>query len=148
MKTFLYALICLAFFTGCNSENQSNESGLDAATIETDKPEVKEPKFEFKERVWDFGTITEGERVEHTFKFKNVGEGDLVISNCTASCGCTIPEWPKEPIPPGGEGQIKVEFNSAGKSDAVTKDITIFANTVPVKSTLQIKVFINKKDTE
>ena len=147
MKTIFYTLICLAVLTSCNNQNSSNDGGLDATTIETDKEDVKEPKFEFKERVWDFGNITEGERVEHTFKFKNVGEGDLVISNCTASCGCTIPEWPKEPIPPGGEGQIKVEFNSAGKSDAVTKDITIFANTTPVKSTLQIKVFINKKES-
>jgi hypothetical protein len=146
MKTNIYALIFLAFLASCDSKTSNNEAGLDATTIETDKEDVKEPKFEFKERVWDFGNITEGERVEHTFKFKNVGEGDLVISNCTASCGCTIPEWPKEPIPPGGEGQIKVEFNSAGKSDAVTKDITIFANTTPVKSTLQIKVFINKKE--
>ncbi|MFB1003804.1 MAG: DUF1573 domain-containing protein, partial [Bacteroidia bacterium] len=78
----------------------------------------------FSQSKWDFGTITEGERVEHTFKFVNDGKSDLVISSATASCGCTIPNWPKEPIAPGEESEIKVEFNSTGKSDMVTKDIT------------------------
>ena len=98
-----------------------------------------------KDMTHDFGKVTDGERVEHTFKFTNTGEADLVISSATASCGCTIPDWPKEPIAPGEKGEIKVEFNSAGKSDMVTKDITILANTNPVKTILQIKVFVEKK---
>ena len=69
----------------------------------------------------------------------------LVISSCTASCGCTVPQWPREPIAPGKSGEIKVVFNSAGKGGLVSKDITILANTNPVKTVLQIKVDIDKK---
>jgi hypothetical protein len=87
----------------------------------------------------------DGEVVEHTFRFTNTGSKDLVISSASASCGCTIPNWPKEPIAPGEKGEIKVEFNSNGKKDMVTKDITILANTNPVKTILQIKVFVEKK---
>ena len=144
MKKIIYILLISTFAIGCNSTNSENKT-IEASAIETDNPDIKEPKFEFKETVWDFGTIEEGESVEHTFKFKNVGKGDLVISNCSASCGCTIPQWPKEPLAPGEEGSIKVVFNSAGKSGVQTKDVTILANTIPVKTVLQINVMINKK---
>lgn len=139
MKAVYFILLISFFATACNSEKTNGR--IDASDIETTS-NVKEPKFEFKESSWDFGKIKQGERVEHTFKFKNVGNGDLIISSAAASCGCTIPDWPKEPIAPGEEGKIKVEFNSAGKSDMVTKDVTILANTNPVKSVLQIKVFV------
>ncbi len=145
MTNKLLLIAFLAFtLASCNSQPESSNQ-MSAELIETDSESVKEAKIEFKETVWDFGNIVDGERVIHTFKFTNVGEGDLLISSCTASCGCTIPEWPKEPIPPGGEGSIKVEFNSTGKSGNVTKDITILSNANPVKSVLQIKVFVSKK---
>jgi hypothetical protein len=143
MKSIFYLTIALFVFAGCNKSKDG--SALEASTIEKSESNVKEPKFNFNETAWDFGKITEGDRVEHTFKFKNVGESDLIISNCSASCGCTIPNWPKEPIAPGESGTIKVEFNSAGKSDLVTKDVTILANTNPVKTMLQIKVFVEKQ---
>mgnify|MGYP000026475282 CR=1 FL=1 len=146
MKNILYITLSLLFFVSCSNGPKEDTSGLDASIIETDAGSTKEPAFTFKETAWDFGTITEGERVEHTFKFKNSGNADLVISSAKASCGCTIPSPPKEPIAPGEESEIKVEFNSAGKSDMVTKDITILANTNPVKTMLQIKVFVEKKD--
>ena len=143
MKNIILLVFVIILASSCG-QKKSDNNGLDAAAIETQNANVKEPVLEFKNKDWDFGKITEGERVEHSFKFKNTGEGDLIISNCSASCGCTIPEWPKEPIAPGEEGVIKVEFNSAGKSDNVTKDITILANTNPVKTVLQIKVFVEK----
>jgi hypothetical protein len=143
MKSIFYLTLALFVFAGCNKSKDG--SALEASTIEKSESNVKEPKFSFNETAWDFGKITEGDRVEHTFKFKNVGESDLIISNCSASCGCTIPNWPKEPIAPGESGTIKVEFNSAGKSDLVTKDVTILANTNPVKTMLQIKVFVEKQ---
>ena len=145
MKNIIYVSLTLLFFVAC-SNGPKEDGGLDASIIETDAGSTKEPVITFKENAWDFGTITEGERVEHTFKFKNTGNADLVISSAKASCGCTIPSPPKEPIAPGESSEIKVEFNSAGKSDMVTKDITILANTNPVKTMLQIKVFVKKKD--
>ena len=128
----------------CNQKTSESQK-LDTNTIETDQNSNKEPAISFNNKIWDFGTITDGEVVEHTFRFTNTGTKDLVISSASASCGCTIPEWPKEPIAPGEKGEIKVEFNSNGKKDMVTKDITILANTNPVKTILQIKVFVEKK---
>ncbi len=145
MRKVILIVMVAALTTACNNASKKKNK-MDTAVIETNDNSTTEPKMTFSSTSWDFGTITEGERVEHTFKFVNDGNSDLVISSATASCGCTIPEWPKEPIAPGEKGEIKVEFNSTGKSDMVTKDITILANTNPVKSILQINVFITKKD--
>ncbi len=147
MKNIFYLLVSFILIASCSS-GPKDVSELDAAIIETDNDGTKEPKMKFKDDItaWDFGKITEGERVEHTFKFTNVGSSDLVISSATASCGCTIPSPPKEPIAPGESSEIKVEFNSAGKSDMVIKDVTILANSNPVKTMLQIKAFVEKKE--
>lgn len=118
---------------------------LSCTSPETKNSIIDGSEITFEKKVYDFGTITEGEVVEHTFKFTNTGDTDLIISNASASCGCTIPDWPKEPIAPGKQGKIKVKFNSNGKKDMITKDITILANTDPVKTILQIKVFVEKK---
>ena len=143
MKKIAYTLILGLFFAACgNADKSDKDLSTDAIEHQSDN---KEPKFEFEETSWDFGTITDGDRVEHSFKFKNVGNDDLVIGNVTTSCGCTAPEWPRTPIGPGEESKITVEFNSAGKSDLVNKDITIYANTVPVQTKLRIKAFVNKK---
>ncbi|MBW8684877.1 DUF1573 domain-containing protein [Chitinophaga sp. B61] len=85
----------------------------------------------FDEMAHNFGNITEGERVEYSFKFTNTGNGDLLITDATSSCGCTVPEWPKEPIKPGKTSYMKVVFNSAGKEGYTEKEIIIRANTKP-----------------
>ena len=71
--------------------------------------------FKFNEEKFDFGDITQGAKVEHIFKFTNTGIKPLVISNIITSCGCTAPTWPHTPIPPKGESEIKIDFNSTGK---------------------------------
>lgn len=143
-KISLIVLSCSLFFACSSSDNSNNNDQVGASTIEFSDDQTAEPKFEFEHETWDFGTITDGDRVEHTFKFKNSGNANLVIADVNASCGCTIPSWTTKPIEPGEEGKIKVEFNSAGKSGQVSKDITILANTVPVKTKLRIKVFVEK----
>lgn len=84
---------------------------------------------QFETTTYDFKKITDGEIVQHKFKFKNIGKGDITISNVTASCGCTTPEWTKELVPPGGEGYVLATFNSSGKGDKngprVEKSITV-----------------------
>jgi hypothetical protein len=84
--------------------------------------------IEFEETKHNFGTIKEGEKVRHSYKFKNTGDHPLVISNATASCGCTVPSYPKEPIAPGGSGVIEVEFNSKGKPGHQQKNVMIYSN--------------------
>ena len=97
------------------------------------------PEFEFTEEVVDFGDISQGESVKKRFEFKNVGNSDLIISNASGSCGCTVPSWPRQPIRPGQKGVIDVEFNSEGKSGRQHKTVTLIANTVPNKKTLALK---------
>ncbi len=76
----------------------------------------------------DFGDIIEKQKVEHTFTFKNTGKIDLLINNCEAACGCTVPRWPKQPIKPGETGDIKVVFDSEGRSGVNNKMVTVYAN--------------------
>ncbi|WP_421873767.1 DUF1573 domain-containing protein [Marinoscillum sp.] len=119
-------------------------------TAKATEPEVKPdgplPSFEFAEESHDFGSITEGEVVEHTFTFKNTGDAPLIISSATASCGCTVPDWPKEPIPVGEEGKIEVRFDSKKKPGIQNKTITITANTYPKLNRLRIKANVQKAD--
>ena len=112
------------------------------------KPEGPLPTFEFTETEHDFGTINEGDVVSHTFKFKNTGEAPLIIQSAKGSCGCTVPTWPKDPIPVGGEGEIVAEFNSKGKPNIQNKTVTITANTWPKQSTLRIKAMVTPAPKE
>lgn len=85
-------------------------------------------KISFDEKKHNFGTITEGEKVKHSFHFRNTGEHPLLITNAVASCGCTVPSYPKEPIPPGGDGNIEVEFNSTNRVGHQQKNVMIYSN--------------------
>lgn len=95
---------------------------------------------------FDFGSTDEGEIVKHVFKFKNTGSEPLVISNAKGSCGCTVPTWPKEPVPPGGVGEIKIEFNTKGKPGRQSKRVTVTGNTVPTETFLEITGEVRGKE--
>ena len=79
----------------------------------------------------NFGKIKAGAKARHVFKFKNTGKEPLIIADAKASCGCTTPSWPKEPIAPGKIGELVVEFDSSGKFGGQSKRVTIIANTNP-----------------
>jgi len=93
----------------------------------------------------DFGKIEEGKNLEVSFRFKNVGDKPLVISNVTASCGCTVPETPKEPFAPGQTGVIKASFNSTGKQGTQSKQVNVFANLDPAMISLSFHVEVKAK---
>lgn len=95
-------------------------------------------KIAFNESQFDFGTLKDGDKARHVFKFKNTGDKPLTISNATGSCGCTVPQFPREPIMPGAEGEINVEFDSKGKVGKQSKTVTVTANTDPVQTVLTI----------
>jgi len=82
----------------------------------------------FKEKSINFGDITQGDKVSHTFTFTNSGNSPLIISNVAVTCGCTATNWPKEPIAPGKTSEISVSFNSAGKMGAQNSVIRIYSN--------------------
>lgn len=123
---------------GCDNRQQGQTAQATVAG--------KLPKISFDEKgIYDFGQLTEGDTVEHVFTFTNTGEFPLIINNITASCGCTTPEWPREPIAPGTKSSIKVRFNSRGKMGQQNKTITVFANTDPAMTDLQFKAMVNPK---
>lgn len=87
------------------------------------------PILELAETNFSFGNIKEGDKVEHVYKFKNVGKSDLLIIDAKPTCGCTVPEFTKTPVKPGETGQIKIVFNSAGKKGKQQKYINLVTNT-------------------
>lgn len=97
------------------------------------------PILQFEETVFDFGTIYESDVIHKKFTFKNTGTAPLLILKATSSCGCTIPEWPEVPIPPDSSGVILVKFDSANKEGYQNKEVSIFANTFPNKTTISVK---------
>ncbi len=106
----------------------------------------KTTSAKFDETSYDWGTIAENEKMTHVFKFKNTGTNDMIISDAHGSCGCTVPEWPKEPIKPGKSSQIKVIFDSKGKAGDQSKSVTITANTEPSSMILMIKGKVTPKE--
>jgi uncharacterized protein DUF1573 len=114
------------------------------ACKDEDKPTTNSvlPVMSFAEQQFDFGTIQQGDVVEHVFEFTNTGNTNLVIANAVGSCGCTVPEYPEAPVAPGESGEIIVKFNSAGKSGRQTKTVTITTNTTKGTETLTIKANI------
>ncbi|MGB1242228.1 MAG: DUF1573 domain-containing protein [Chitinophagales bacterium] len=161
MKTFFELIVIAAtlfIFTACSqtsaNENQNklgNETELvqeitlpveKAALLETGN--IPKTMMSFASMTHDFGTIEEGDKVSHVFTFTNSGDEPLIISDVKSSCGCTSKEWPKEPVAPGAESQITVEFNSKGKPGKQTKSITVNANTDPNPIRLTIKANVNK----
>ncbi len=97
----------------------------------------------FLEPEFDFGEATEGDIVTHQFKFTNTGKVPLTIMNARSTCGCTIPEWPEEPIAPGGTGEITAKFNTDMKKELQKKVITVTANTYPNETKITLKGMVN-----
>ncbi len=126
---------------GCDGAQKTSETAGIAST-------GKMPKIELAEKdVFDFGFLTEGDTVEHVFTFKNTGNFPLIINNITASCGCTTPEWSRDPIAPGSESFVRVRFNSRHKEGEQNKTVTIFANTEPAMTDIRFRAMVNPKPT-
>jgi len=147
MRKFFLSITCLAVLAACNNQktvenNADSKETSEIAAVDTSNA----PAFKFEKEVYDFGEIKEGEKVTYDFKFKNIGNSPLIISSATATCGCTIPDYPKEPVAPGAEGVIRVIFNSAGKPGMQNKIVSITANTVP--SLTELNILGNVKATE
>jgi len=140
MKNKLIASLLVAVVFFITSFTKLNEN------IKSVKTE-KQTEITFNEKVYNFGTIQQGDKVSHFFTFKNTGKYNLIISRAIGSCGCTIPEYPKTPILPGKSGKMKVSFNSKGKSGKQTKTVSVYANvpkggvTITIKANIKVKTF-------
>ena len=154
-KTIFFILALAAMFSACQNDNGVQEirdgNGPNAnlirnpATADMPLDTNQLARIVFEGAEFDFGTINEGDIIEHRYKFTNTGKVPLSILNARASCGCTTPDWPKEPIPPGGTGEIYAKFNSDGRTGDQSKIIVVTANTHPNETKVKLKGHVNEK---
>ena len=149
MSRLLILLSLLAFFSCKNSSGEStvNSDSVSNSESANGKTNSNLPEIKFEEEVFDFGKMTQGEHVSHSFIFKNIGSKNLIISGANGSCGCTVPEWPKEPIKAGEEGRVNVVFNSEGKSGMQEKTVTLVTNCEPATRIIKIKAEVIVPET-
>jgi len=156
-KTFLTLCLATIFLTACEknaNEAKSNADTNDANVVsnmtQTSDKSKETPKaaIKFETEIYDFGTVDEGKKVVYAYKFKNEGKNPLVIESAKPSCGCTVPTFPKEPIAPGGTGEIVAEFDSQGRPGEANKTITITANTEPTTTVLTLKGTVKAKNPQ
>jgi hypothetical protein len=142
MKKVILSLLAIAVLASCNNEKKQaetvNNTGAINANVSPAVDAGNAAAFKFEKESYDFGQIEEGERVSYEFTFKNIGKSPLIITGATATCGCTVPEYPKEPIAPNAEGKISVVFDSKGKEGMQNKVVTVTANTVPSSTMLHL----------
>lgn len=120
----------------CNSDQRKQVSPESKDVLVESRAEV--PEIKFTKTVHDFGKIYQGEVVGTNFSFTNTGSSNLLILNASASCGCTVPKWSKEPVRPGDQGTVEVIFDSSGREGMQNKSITIQTNAINANSVLYI----------
>ena len=142
-KMMLLALVCLTFgFVACNGGGNTEEFDVDliqnpnsASGYDATQPM---PSIMFDKDLHDFGRITQGESLTYSFHFRNTGNANLIISSCSATCGCTVADYPRKRIAPGEDGYISVSFNSQGKVGQQYQEITVSSNAQPSRYVLKI----------
>jgi hypothetical protein len=138
MNKFLTILLVSAVLFSCDIRR--NDPKPDVQAHQPAEQTFKDSTtVQMIDTVYNFGTVTDGEKVEYSFRFRNTGKNPLVVSNATASCGCTVPEKPEEPVRPGETGFIKVVFNSEGRVGPAHKTVTVISNAYPGFPLLELK---------
>ena len=133
MKKLFLAIVITAGFTGATYAQIAATSAPAQATTTASKAAIT-----FTADAFDFGTVPQNIPVTHVFSFKNTGKEPLILSSVTASCGCTTPEWPKEPVLPGATATIKATYNAANPG-IFSKAITVVSNAATPQTVLTIK---------
>lgn len=150
MKIYLLIPVLAILFASCGGDSKKTELTTDIVNL--NKGEA--PVMTFEKELHDFGKITQGEKVSYIFKFKNTGKSSLIISSASASCGCTVPEYSKEPIAPGADGQVEVKFNSESKQGVQSKTVTLVTNCEPnnvmikIAAEVIVPTEVNQKDVK
>lgn len=142
MKRTLYiiALAATLLSASCKGREQSADVDLIRNPISAEgyKEEMKMPEMTFDSESHDFGRLSAGENISYSFHFRNTGTADLIISNCSTTCGCTVTDYPKGRIAPGADGYITVTFKSAGKSGQQFQEVLVLSNGQPSRKKLKI----------
>lgn len=147
MKKILIIAVLSLFVISCkeSAANKINKENLEIAKERDNEIKLGGAKLNFDKTEHDFGIISEGDIVETVFKFTNTGKSELIITSAKGNCGCTVPDWPRQPILPGETGEIKVEFNSKGRPNLQQKNITITANTANGKEIIKVRAQVTPK---
>lgn len=138
-KIFTIAMLAL-LAVGCGNRQKEADVDLIRNPMSAEGYDASEkmPKIDFDENQHDFGRLSAGESISYSFHFRNTGDADLVISSASATCGCTVADYPKGRIVPGGEGYVTVTFKSAGKSGHQFQEVTVVTNAQPATHKLRI----------
>ncbi len=128
MKKLLSILILSGFFVACNEANTTPSAVNEGASQTVESGALT--TIQWIDSTKDLGRINEGQKVEVSFRFRNSGEKPLVIQSVRPGCGCTVADFPKEPIAPGAEGKITGSFDSKGREGLQHKEIYVSANTI------------------
>ncbi|MCS7298178.1 MAG: DUF1573 domain-containing protein [Bacteroidia bacterium] len=147
MRVLVGMLVVLwaACSTVSKKEDTTNQTAISPSGTVSEGSQPSSPsqeataKIEFDKMEHDFGKIREGEKASYRFRVRNPGTIPLRITDVKPSCGCTVPAWTKDPIPPGGEGFVEVVFDSQGRSGEQMKTVTVFANTDPPTHILRFR---------
>ncbi|MDZ7740353.1 MAG: DUF1573 domain-containing protein [Bacteroidota bacterium] len=132
----------------CDGQKGKQEEQISTDVITNPKSAEKDddmgylPSIEFNKTEHDFGKVIEGEIVTYSFRFKNTGRSDLIISSVSSSCGCTASEYPRDPVEPGEEGIVRLSFDSSRRKGFQSKTATVLANTQPNRTSLRIKAMV------
>lgn len=143
MRNTVFTLLSAALLlvAGCKGKPTA-DAGVDLIrnpqSADGYKADTQMPVLTFDRDSYDFGRISAGESISYSFHFVNTGTADLVISSCSATCGCTVASFPKDRIAPGGDGYITVTFKSAGKSGQQFQEVTVVSNAQPARQKLKI----------
>ena len=143
------AVLTLSFAVSCGNSSKTTSKETASASPQatasaavTSDAQGKFARMSFDKVEHDFGTIAAGTPQETVFTFKNIGDAPLLITNARSSCGCTVPDYPRNtPIAPGETGELLVKFNGTGINQ-VTKTITLTTNTKAGTETLRITAFV------
>lgn len=136
MKKLIGALLLICIISSCDIRNTKNKADAQATNSITNFADST--TVQMIDSVYNFGKVSDGEKVEYSYRFRNTGKNPLIVSSAVASCGCTVPEKPEEPIRPGETGFLKVVFNSKGRVGEVHKEITVTSNAYPHFPVLQL----------
>lgn len=145
MKKLLITFCVSATILSACEEKKTTELTNETKEISA---EVGTSTIEFETTDHDFGNLQQGEKVSFTYRFKNTGNKNVILTSVKPSCGCTVPKWPKTPIIPGESGEIEVIFDSNGRSGLQQKRITVKANTEPSVHMLQFVANVSKEEQE
>jgi hypothetical protein len=136
MKKMLIGLVVLCTLFSCDIRNNGRKG--DVQVSEKSNHFSDTTMVQMIDSVYNFGTVADGENVVFSYRFRNAGTKPLVVFSATASCGCTVPEKPEEPVKPGETGFLKVVFNSKGRVGQVHKEVTVISNAYPKFPVLQL----------